>query len=94
MKVLLSSHHAGATLACGVVLGLVSTGILAPVGDDLDRADAARGRTRDKLDPDPLLGLLRNRLPGRHGTDDDPADDPHLLPDPRKQHAGVNPASA
>ena len=31
MKVSLSRHRAGATLAFGVVLGLISTGILAPV---------------------------------------------------------------
>ena len=64
------------------------------VGDDLDRADPARRRTRDQLDPDTVRGLLRNPLPGRHGADADPAADAHLLPGPRKQHAGVDPASA
>ena len=44
--------------------------------------------------PTPSAAYYADPLPGRHGADGDPAADAHLLPDPRKQHAGVDPASA
>ncbi len=68
------------------------------VGDALARADAARGRNRDQLDPDTVRGLLREHLRGRAGREaahahGNPAADAHLLPEPG-EHPAVDPAAA
>ena len=63
------------------------------IDDDLDRADAPGRGTRDQLAPDTIERVLREHLWSLR-ADADPADDPHLLPDTRKRHAGVDSAAA
>src|SRR5215469_12171265 len=62
-------------------------------GDDLAGPDTAPASTSHQLDPDALVVVLQRQPLSAWRVNDNPADDPYLLPRSGKQHAGVDPAA-